>query len=145
MKQLDQPVRYYFGERWDSPMFDDGNWQRVKTPVGRLCLHCELEIVDGERGEFLGRLTHLDNGTAMGVIEPAHIECLMLATNGHQFGVCGCTGYGVDARARQAIIEAVDEQRAASGQGPWFSYVGPAPVRRVGLVGRVVQFALTRR
>lgn len=78
----DSIVIQYFGERWDAPAFDY-NAEKVLTPVGGFCLHCEERIEYGDSGTFV-------NG-----FSPVHIECwlrMMLGGVNHLLGTCSCAG-----------------------------------------------------
>lgn len=115
-------------------MFDWGRCVRRPTPVGKRCLLCNEEIIKGDRGQFMGSSEPDKDGRLRAVVRPVHIECMMIDTIGHTYGVCSCTGYGRDANARRAIVKAINKARAARLQGPWEVYrepgVPPVPTTR---------------
>jgi hypothetical protein len=123
------PVKYYFGQRWDSPMFDEPGWVQVETPAGRTCGLCHEVIQEGDQGQYLAGVVSLGSRTGA-VLNATHIQCLMLTTIGHQYGVCGCTGYQPGARARQVLIEKIDAERGLLGLGPWAQHRQAVPRRR---------------
>ena len=77
----------WFGEPWPSaelraPICED-DAQRVLVPVGRPCVHCDEEIVSGDRGEVYG------GG------QPAHAECGLRNILGNHIHVRGdCPALG---------------------------------------------------
>ena len=77
----------FFGQRWDAPRVDDA--VQVPTPVGRPCSYCKEPVQAGDRG----LLRRSDDGLLASTIEPVHAECELLDIFGHDFGICGCTGY----------------------------------------------------
>lgn len=78
--------------------FGDINWavelDRVPTPVGQQCLHCEEPIEAGESGVTMP----YDNGTEVKE-EPMHRECVLrtiFGSVGHQERRCQCFGGDYD-------------------------------------------------
>jgi hypothetical protein len=72
----------WFGESWLAPACDPAD--RVETPIGLECAHCDERIVVGDRGVFL-------NGDP----RPFHFECFIrgvIGSVGHQKGSCPCYG-----------------------------------------------------
>lgn len=117
----DEPVIMYFGGRWDSHLFEAAQCVQVQTPTGRDCVFCEHRIVDGDRGQYVGGVKEVD-GALVPTMEVFHIECQVLNTSGHMYGICGCTGFDdKDPATRAALVEAVDRSRASEGLGPWFT------------------------
>lgn len=121
--------RFYFGERWDSPQFDEPGWVRVDTPIGKPCALCGEPIECGDRGMFMGGVAVLD-GQPTAMVHGHHMECLMLTTIGHTYGVCGCSGFGMDGPSREELVRRLDAQRAERGMGPWREYRRAVPQRR---------------
>lgn len=83
----------YFGEPWDSPMFDDeaDAPPRADTPVGEHCGFCTMAICEGDQGIITPAILA---GGQPGTV-PWHKECLLRQTVGspfHQLGKCSCHG-----------------------------------------------------
>jgi hypothetical protein len=97
----------WFGASWRAPICDPG--QRVETPVGARCAHCEERVETGDRGVFI------DNEP-----RPLHFECFMrgiVGSVGHQKGTCGCYGGSEDdppgatpREAARAALEYLEDQ-----------------------------------
>lgn len=115
------PTLAYFGERWDSPMFDDVETIRVDTPAGKPCMWCEEPIADGDRGLLRSVVCDVQ-GEWRGVLEPIHAECdlrMGLGSVAHLTGRCSCTGAtetpypGTRREEALAVLAIIDDQRAA--------------------------------
>lgn len=85
----------FFGEPWDAPITDHG--VQVPTPLGRLCLHCTTEIIEGDQGmfTFLVPDPDVDDGAGPAArLEPVHRECTVRAVLGPwshaKGGTCRC-------------------------------------------------------
>lgn len=66
-------VGTFFGEPWPSGVCDEGI--RVDTPIGRPCALCEVLIVAGDRGNFIGIPAEPYYG-------PVHRECSLRSVMG---------------------------------------------------------------
>lgn len=88
----------YFGEAWLPTQLDH---QPQPTPVGENCLSCTEPITDGDRGGWQAFTDHGDNPRTV----PVHLECLPLASVGHEYGVCECTRYAGQPTRRAAALE----------------------------------------
>lgn len=64
----------YFGRIWPSGICDDGD--KVETPVGRPCLWCGEEIVDGDQGIMM---SYMDTEVTL---QPMHKNCMIRQTVG---------------------------------------------------------------
>ena len=69
-------VGKYWGEPWPSGICDDG--EQVSTPVGRVCVLCDVPIVEGDQGSFMG--TALLEGH--GDFGAVHRECSLRSVLG---------------------------------------------------------------
>lgn len=104
----------------------------VATPVGEPCISCHGPILDGEAGGLVYRRRHglmgvqkllavvraspgeskatviqesAEPDASAPPLVPVHRGCLLLDVLGHDYGLCGCTGYaGIESR-RDAAIE----------------------------------------
>lgn len=66
-------------------------WDRVETPIGEPCLHCEEPIGAGDSGETTG---YVAIGQPPKYV-PQHKECLVrriVGSVGHQLKKCSCHG-----------------------------------------------------
>lgn len=120
----------YFGDRWDSGIFDDVEPVAVDTPVGQRCAFCAHPIETGDRGLMRPVVRDLD-GRWQAVPEPAHAECdLRMALGGpaHLQGLCSCHGGPGDPpdeapdedfrdQAR-AVLDIINAVRAEQGRPP---------------------------
>lgn len=97
-------ARVFFGDPWDAPACDYA--RQAATPVGEQCLYCTEQIVEGDRGWFTAVIS---KGKALPAF--THIECEMLATMGHTYDVCSCTGYGHDRAAARELWRRVGVRR----------------------------------
>lgn len=68
----------YFGERWNAPIVAAAT--PGETPIGTPCIYCEEAVREGDRGFIRGT-------------QVSHRECEVYGIFGHDYGVCGCTGY----------------------------------------------------
>lgn len=85
----------WFGTSWGSRLCQEA--MRVEAPVGRGCLYCEEEILEGESGVLIEAMSIslrteqiLDMDTY-----PLHIECFSRSITksvGHMKGTCACYG-----------------------------------------------------
>lgn len=91
----------FFGEPWDAPIIDGAIC--VSTPAGGSCIFCGERIEYGDRGFIL-----MDGSFS-------HAECEMLGIIGHDYGVCGCTGFDASrGSARELWRRVFPEQGRAS-------------------------------
>lgn len=95
----------YFGQPWN-----ELNWDRVKTPVGKSCSWCEEVVVEGDRGVIL---PSIPEGKTL-----YHLECFLrqiTGSVGHQRKTCSCFGGREEdpkgMTLREAARAAVDEFR----------------------------------
>jgi hypothetical protein len=126
----DEPITYYFGQRWDAPLLD-GRIQQLDAPVGHACLWCHQPIMDTDRGLFRAAISDQPGqdgqpGTA-GTVEPVHMECDLRAALGnltHLQGRCGHIGdcndqeTGTWREQARAVLDHLNQQRAMQGMEP---------------------------
>lgn len=95
-RSASDPWPPFFGEPWDAPVIDDG--VRVPTPVGRRCVYCAIEVVEGDQGTFVFAVSDDaadadDLAEAVVEWQPVHRECTLRAVFGpvsHLEGRCTC-------------------------------------------------------
>lgn len=78
-----QPV--YFGEPWKFGTYGGLHFLPVPTPLGKPCLACREDIVDGDRGHLIP--------TPVGP-RPMHRECMVLDLIGSVYGITADTNWG---------------------------------------------------
>lgn len=111
----------WFGETWNAPMCDPT--MHVETPVGSLCLQCEEEIGERDRGVTMPYL-----GLGANVHQAAvHLECHLRSILGGALcadGTCQNCGDGTGGAisdppgltAREAAIAAVAAHERKDGR-----------------------------
>jgi hypothetical protein len=118
----------FFGQAWDSPIFDDGAGEQVPTPVGDQCLYCHESIMDGDRG-FIRPVATVDNtGNPHAALSPIHVECdlrSVLGSVAHLERRCFCVGVdneidypGTVREEALEVLVRVNQLRATQGMGP---------------------------
>ena len=110
----------YFGDRWDAPMLDGVDCVQVPVPTHLRCSDCRELIVEGDRGLLRPVLDRDDAGEPVARESAIHVECDLLSTCGHVFGVCHCTMPADMSRREMALaaLAALNEVRAREGTGP---------------------------
>lgn len=71
--------------------YDLPDMERVATPIGSICSHCEEAVMEGDCGEIVPHLG------ATVEERPVHLECLLRKVFGsvaHQERRCSCYGGG---------------------------------------------------
>lgn len=117
-------VIFYFGDKWDVPMLDEGDSLRVEQvplPTHLSCTNCGESFVEGDRG-LLRPVLGLDGEGQLKLAAReggVHAECDMRAMIGHQFQACDCYLPTLSWREQgRQVWERVNEQRRAGGLGP---------------------------
>jgi hypothetical protein len=68
--------------------------ERVRTPVGELCIHCGEPIAEDDKG-FVSPLVSLVEGKTIAEAAPYHRACFLrgfVGSVGHQNRTCSCYG-----------------------------------------------------
>jgi hypothetical protein len=113
---------WWFGPPWPSadersPLCAD-DFQRVRTPVGRPCLYCTVEIHEDDGGIFVATLVDGPDGRRVAGRKPVHRECNLrtaiggagcLAAEPHEPGTCNPDGGLSRYRSALLVQKWVDE------------------------------------
>lgn len=89
----------HFGERWDAPIVD--HTVQVPTPVGEECIHCTIEVAEGDQGTFMVAVFEVEgppdrtgHPPLMARRVPVHRECGVRSAMGpwshRENGRCTC-------------------------------------------------------
>jgi hypothetical protein len=84
----------WFGKSWGAPLCQDA--EHAPTPTGALCLGCDDEIRDGQKGLLIPFVSLTEPPS----IRPWHLECFLLSVGAikevhvlsHGFSLCHLSG-----------------------------------------------------